>query len=136
MASAEELRAKIAANQEALRQAIEAAGTKWEQSPGGDEWAPRKIAEHAIGSVSGYAGAVATAMQGRPPERPTLELKSNADALKALEAATADMTRVVKYVEDHDLTKSQAGGPTIESSLNETAGHLAEHAQQIQAAIK
>ena len=38
--------------------------------------------------------------------------------------------------EDHDLTKSQAGGPTIESSLNETAGHLAEHAQQIQAAIK
>ncbi|MDA0364409.1 MAG: DinB family protein [Chloroflexi bacterium] len=135
MANADELRTKIEANRQALRDAIEASSAKWEQSPGGEEWSPRKIAEHAIGAERGFAGMVATAMQGNPPERQELALASSAEAITALESAAAAFTKVVRYVEDRDLPKSAPAigdyAPSIEGALQLSADHLANHAEHI-----
>ena len=135
MASADELRAMIEANRQALKEAIEAAAAKWEQAPGGEEWTPRHIAEHAIGSERAFAGVVAAAMQGKAPDRQQLELPSSADALAAMDAAAADFSRVVRYVEDRDLPKAaEVGGAyarSIEGALQLSADHLADHAQHM-----
>lgn len=139
MASADELRTRIETNRAALKAAIEAAGPRWEQSPGGEEWAPRRVAEHAIGAERAFGGWIATAMQGRPPEQQQLALAAPAEAAAALEAAAADFTRVVRYVEDRDLAKV-ADHPTpypktVEGVLQLSADHLDNHAKQIRAAI-
>lgn len=134
MATADELRTKIEANRQALKEAIEAASAKWEQVAG-EEWSPRKIAEHAIGAERAFAGMVARAMQGNPPERKELALSSSSDALAALDSAAADFTKVVRYVEDRDLAKTaEVGGPyanSIEGALQLSGDHLADHAQHI-----
>ena len=137
MAKADDLRATIEANRKALREAIEEAGAKWEQAAG-DDWAPRKIAEHAIGAERYFAGVIATAMQGNPPERQPMELGSSAAAIEAMTAAEADFNRVARYVEDRDLVKAATVTgdypQTVEGALKLSADHLADHAQQLKQA--
>jgi uncharacterized damage-inducible protein DinB len=135
MASADELRSAVEQARQELRAAIEAAAGRWEESPGGEEWAAKRVAEHVVGAERGYAGRVATAMQGRPPERTELQLASAEEALQALEAAGADFSRVVRYVEDRDLKKvPEPGKPDVEAIMRGAADHLREHAEQIRAA--
>ncbi len=135
MATADELRARIEKNRHDLHAAIEAAAARWDAGTD-DEWGPRKIAEHAIGAERAFAGRIATAMQGKPPERQPLELTSSAAALDAAAAAEADFNRVARYVEDRDLAKAaEVTGnypQTVEGALQLSADHLADHARQLQ----
>ena len=132
MATADEIRAQIEAARAELRAAIEAADSgSWEQASGGDEWSPRQAAEHVIGAERGIAGGVATAMLGKAPERPELALGSPQDALAALESAVADVNRVIRYVEDRDLTKKVGESSTIQSMMELLATHAKDHAAQI-----
>lgn len=137
MPTADEYRATLEANVTALRAAIEGAADRWEQAPDGDEaWSPRAVAEHAIGSEYWFAGMVATAMQGRPPDRPELSLESSEAALTALETAREVADKAYRYVEDRDLEKPAelnigAFPNTIEGVLQITAWHRDDHARQL-----
>ena len=117
---------------EVLREALEAADAgAWEQALAGDEWTPRQVAEHVIGWERFFAGRVADAMQGKAPERPELALAKPQDALAALEAAVEDANRVIRYVEDRDLTKTAGENSSIQATLELMATHVAEHATQL-----
>jgi len=135
MASADEIRGRIDAGREALKAALGAAdASKWEQvGAGNDEWSPRQIAEHAIGAERGIAGGVAGAMMGKAPERPELALTSPAEAMTALEAAVADVNKVIRYVEDRDLEKKVGESSTIQGMMEILASHAADHANEITA---
>ena len=136
MASADELRNEITANRAALKDAISAASGRWETGDD-DNWSPRKIAEHAIGSEAAFAGMVAGVMQGKAPDRAELSLTSAADAGAAVDAAAEVTDKVLRYVEDRDLAKDAPmpdGVPfpkNIEGVLQLAAYHLKDHATQI-----
>lgn len=140
MPSADEYRAQVAAARDALRNAITGAGDRWEASPGGEgeeSWAPRKVAEHVIGSERAFAGMIATAMEGKSPERKQYSFESNQEALSALDETCADCDKVIRYVEDRDLVKTAPmpdGLPfpkTIEGVVQLSVYHLNDHASQI-----
>lgn len=141
MPSIDEYRAQITSGREALKSAIKNAGDRWEVAPAGGEgeesWAPRKVAEHVIGSERYFAGAIAGAMEGKAPERKEYSFESNADALAALEESCVDCDKVFRYIEDRDMAKAAPmpdGIPfpkTIEGFLQLNAYHLNDHAKQI-----
>jgi hypothetical protein len=141
MPSADEYRAQIAASREALRNAIQGAGDRWEVAPrGGDgeeSWAPRRVAEHVIGSERRFAAVIAASMEGRAPESKEFAFATNADALAAFDANCTDCDKVFRYIEDRDLTKAAPmpdGAPfpkNIEGFLQLDVAHLNDHAQQI-----
>ncbi|MCK9485727.1 MAG: DinB family protein [Dehalococcoidia bacterium] len=136
MASADELRQQIADARNAFRQALQGVDGKWEQSPGGEEWSPKQIAQHAIGGEVYFANFVSTAMLGKPGEADRSEIASSADALTRHEAAAALADRAFKYVEDSDLTKPAENIPgstdqNVEAAMRGAAAHLREHTEQL-----
>jgi hypothetical protein len=135
MASADELRAAIAAQRAALRESIQAAAGKWTESPGGDAWSAKQIAEHAIGADVYFANIVSKAMLGKPGEFERKEMASSEEALARSEEAAAVADKVLRYVEDRDLVKPTEGVPgekqTIEAAMIEASSHLAEHAAEL-----
>jgi hypothetical protein len=137
MPTADEYRATMETNGTALRAAIEDAADRWEQVPDGDEeWSPRAVAEHAVGSEYWFSGIVASAMQGKPTDRPELSFPTSAEALAALDAAKEAADKAYRYVEDRDLEKPAelnigAFPNTIEGVLQITAWHRDDHAKQI-----
>lgn len=136
MASADEIRTSIAEGRAQLKAALEGADvSKWEQvGSGNDEWSPRAIAEHAIGSEAYFARGVSAAMLGKEPAQPELALANPAEAMTALEAAVAEYDKVYRYVEDRDLEKAVGdNGATIGSMMGILASHAAEHAAEISA---
>ncbi len=142
MATADEYRSGLETKRAALHAAIEAAGDGWEQAPEGDEeWSPRAVAEHVVGSEYYFAGLVAAAMQGKAPDRPSeLSFDSNKDALSALDEASEAADKTFRYVEDRDLEKAAEldGGDrfasTIEGVLQLATWHRDDHTKQIRAA--
>jgi uncharacterized damage-inducible protein DinB len=140
MASADELRASIAEQRTALRAAIQAAGGKWTESPGGEEWSAKQIAEHAIGAEVYFANIVSKAMLGKPGEFERKETASAAEALERSEAAAAVADKVLRYVEDRDLAKPAEGIPnsdqqTVEAAMIKAREHLAEHTAELQSRV-
>jgi DinB superfamily len=140
MASADELRQAITANRAKLREAIEVASGNWvlgEEEGDEANWGPRKVAEHAIGSEFFFAGMVAGVMLSKAPEGGEKALETAADALTALDATAEAVDKVIRYVEDRDLTKAAPMpdgipfGKDIEGVLALTAYHLDDHAKQI-----
>ena len=132
MATADEIRGQIEESRTALRGALEAADAgAWEQTIAGDEWTPRKTAEHVIGAERYFAGRVADAMLGKAPESQELALASPQEALEALDAAIEDANRVTRYVEDRDLSKTAGDDSSIQATMEMMATHVAEHAAQI-----
>lgn len=132
MASAAEMRQQLAANRAAFKEALSAAGGKWEQAAPDDEWTPRRIAEHAIGAEVLFATRCFEAMQSKPSEWERKPLENLETALTTLDAATAISDRAFRYVEDHDLLK--AGNPSSDTYAKNVGGilqnaidHLAEH---------
>ncbi len=146
MATAEELRQEITANRRKLRDALGAAGEKWE-SADDDGWSPRHTAEHCIGREFGLAGIGAAAMRGdaaewqhartnHPGEASGFSFATAAEALAALESTAADCDAAFGAVEDDDLVKSaeldvDSLPNTIEGVMRLTAWHLNDHAEQI-----
>jgi hypothetical protein len=133
MASAKELRDMVTKNRDALRQAIEGASGKWEASPGGEEWAPRRIAEHAIRADLNDGVKAAAILGGNPPTGPEMEFASAEAAAQALMSIGSEVDKRFSWAEDRDLGKGRDGA-TLESILQHAASHLAEHTEQIKAA--
>jgi hypothetical protein len=141
MPSANELRAEIAAGREALRTAIEGAAAQWDRSLEGDEWSPRKTAEHALSAELHFASEVARATGRNPIEREEFELDSPTDAIEALTRVAAATTAVYARVADGDL---EAAVPFMENigrfsgdvagAMDLAAYHYNDHARQIGAA--
>lgn len=133
MATADEIRASIDEGRTALKAALEGAdASKWEQvGAGNEEWTPRKIAEHVIGSEGYFARGVAGAMLGKEPEQRELALTTPAEAVAALEAAVEDCNKVYRYVEDRDLEKRVGEDGTIQGMMEGLAAHAADHASEI-----
>ena len=141
MPSAHELRVEITAGREALRNAIEGAAAQWDRSPEGDEWSPRKTAEHALSAELHFASEVATATGQAPIEREEFELDSPTDTIEALARVAAATTAVYARVADGDL---EAAMPFMENSsrfsgdvagaMGLAAYHYNDHARQIGAA--
>lgn len=133
MATAKEMRETIAKNRQELIAAIEAAAAKWDVSPGGDAWSPRKNAEHAVGAEAYYAKQAAAILGGNPPASVETDFATPADAAAALAKAGAEADKRFSWAEDRDLSKA-GGGKTLEGVLAEAAEHIAEHAANIKAA--
>ena len=136
MASADELRAAIAAQRAVLRESIQAAAGKWTESPGGEEWSAKQIAEHAIRSDLYYANIVSKAMLGKPGEFERSEIPNAEEALERSEAVAAVADKMLRYVEDRDLVKPAENVPgadkqTIEAAMVRASEHLAEHAEEL-----
>jgi hypothetical protein len=136
MASAQELRQQLAASRAAFREAMAATGSKWEQAPADDEWAPRKIAEHAIGTDVLLSTRSFEALQSKPSDWQDQPLASVDAALAQFDSASAISDRAFRYVEDHDLTK--AGNPVggsysknVEGILQNAINHLTEHTETL-----
>jgi hypothetical protein len=132
MATAKELRDTITRNREALKAAIEASAGKWENSPGGDAWTPRRNAEHAIGADLRYGQQAAAILGGNPPAAVETSFDSAAAAVEALTKIGAEVDKRYSWAEDRDLSKGQ-GGNTLESIFTTAGSHLAEHAENIKA---
>ncbi len=132
MATADEIRAQIGEGHAALRSALEGADAgSWESSPGEDEWSARQAAEHVIGVERMFAGRVADGMMGKAPENIELALASPSEAVAAFDQAIADVDRVLRYVEDRDLTKMAGEDHTIQAVMEIVASHAIDHAGQI-----
>ncbi|GMU40179.1 MAG: hypothetical protein AMXMBFR23_10450 [Chloroflexota bacterium] len=131
MASADELRKRIAEQQAALEATIKAAAGKWNEAGNGEEWPPARVAQHVIGGHARYANHVSKAMLGKPAEWENRELASADEALARLAEAAAIADKAYRYVEDRDLTKSAEVQPgnnrNVEATMVEAANHLAEH---------
>src|SRR6185312_1800227 len=85
MPSPDELRAHIAEGRAALKSAIQTSGDRWEQTIPGDDWSPRKAAEHAIGAEVYFASEVCSAC-GYPGLDPwTGSYATPADAIAGLD---------------------------------------------------
>ena len=131
MASAEELREAIDAAQGALRRAIEGAGARWEQSPGGEEWSPRQVAEHAVGAELTFASAVAEVLGESPPEQKEFSLASANEALSALSEAIGVSGGVYGHVADSDLEKPAPFRENLAGVMALASSHCGEHARQL-----
>ena len=131
MPSPDDLRAHIADGRSALRSAIETAGDRWDQAIPGDEWSPRKTAEHAIGAEVYFASEVCSAC-GYPGLDPwTGSYATAAEALAGLDQAAAAADGRLKYVSDTDLVKTHPGMGTVTDIMTIDARHLLEPAEQL-----
>ena len=135
MALTDELRMDIAAARAELRAAIEGSSGGWEQSPGGEEWPPRRIAEHVIRADVSFARYVlgATGQPGADTPREELSLPTGAEALAALERSAGVADPVWATVQAEQLTLAAPPMDSIEATMRLAGSHLREHAQQIAA---
>ncbi len=142
MATADEYRATIEANRDALRNAMVDAAASWEQPPSEsddeEQWSPRQVAEHVIGGERSFAGMIASVANVEAPERQECTFGTVEEALAVLEAAIIDANTVLSGLSDDDLAiEARAIGdfpPSVEGLLQLTAYHLEDHARQIAAA--
>lgn len=147
MPSIDKLRLRIGANRQQLRDALVAAGSKWE-SADDEGWTPRIAAEHCIDRDFSLAGIAAAAQRGEPPapEHATesdvnpatkLPLATAAQAIAALERSGAASDAAFGPLSDADLSMEaelnvgDALPNTIEGVMTLAAWHLNDHAQQI-----
>ena len=143
MATADELRASVAAARTVLRTAIIASADAWETPKGSGEdggpgWSPRQVAEHAIPSEMMFANSICAACGYDGPENPlsSTEFATAEDALAALDAVSAarrleSQTRAGQRAGQH----TQRGGrwpPSPSRGLMVMdVWHLADHASQM-----
>ena len=128
------MRAAIGAGHDALRQSIAGASARWEQSPGGEEWSPRRVAEHAVGVDLAFASMVAGAVGGPAPERREFSFASADEALAAFTEVTAATAPVYGRVGDGDLGTAVERLETLSAVLDLAASHASLHAEQIDGA--
>jgi len=130
MASADELKREIEAAHGELRLAIEGARGSWEQAPGGEEWSPRQIAEHVVGSAFYFTSMVDEILGQPAQERRQFSFASSEEALAALSEAE-DAAAVYGRVQDADLEKPAPYMENVAGAMGEACSHAREHAQQI-----
>lgn len=117
-----------------------ALGAKWEQPAPDDEWTPRRIVEHTIGTEVLMASRMSEAMQAKAAEFERLPLETLEAALARLDVAAGIADRANRYVEDRDLLKvgNPPGGDyprTVEGILLNAVSHLAEHTATLKSRI-
>lgn len=142
MASADEYRATIDANRDALRDALIGAGASWDQAPSDsddeEQWSPRQVAEHVIGAERSFASMIAAVTSAEAPQQQELSLATVEEAIAALEAAINDANTVLLGLTDDDLAIEARAiatfPPSVEGLLQLTVYHLEDHAKQIAAA--
>ncbi len=130
MASADELKREIEAAHGELRRAIEGAGATWEQSPEGEEWSPRQIAEHVVGSALYFTSMVDEILGQPAQQRRQFSFASADEALAGLSEAE-DASAVYGRVQDADLEKPAPYMENVAGAMGEAGSHAREHAQQI-----
>ena len=133
MTLTDELRAEIAVARAELRVAVEGSAEGWERSPGGEEWSPRQIAEHAIRADVSFARYVAgaTGQPGADAPREELSLPASSDALAALDRGTGVADSVWAAVGDVQLALPAPPMDSVEAAMRTAISHLREHAGQI-----
>jgi len=130
MASVGELKREIEAAQGELRLAIEGARGSWEQAPGGEEWSPRQVAEHAVGTALSIVSMVDEVLGQPAQERPEFSFASAEEALSALSEAE-DASAVYGRVQAADLEKPAPWADNLAGLMGIAVSHAREHAEQI-----
>lgn len=138
MSNPDELRAEIAAARQDFQSALETVGDAWETKPTGDvdgedAWAPRQVAEHAIGADLYFASEICSACGYPGLELARLSLATPAEALTAFADASTRSDGALKRVSEADLAKSHKSMGSVADVMSLVAGHLREHAAQINA---
>ena len=133
MALTDELRTDIVAARAELRAAVEGSAQGWERSPGGEDWSPRQIAEHAIGADVRFAryAASATGQPGADAPREELSLPAGSDALAALDRGARVADPLWAAVGDDQLALPAPPMDSVEAAMRTATSHLRDHAQQI-----
>jgi len=135
MATAKELREAIVKNREALKQAFESAGGKWEETMPGDEWSPRRVAEHAVGQEVNYANRAAGILGGNPVASQEWAFENAQAAVEALGKVGPEADKRYAWAEDRDLTKADGNNRTLQATMESAANHLMEHVEQLKKAL-
>ena len=143
MATADELRASVAAARTVLRTAITAAADNWETPKGTADdgeagWSPRQAAEHVIPSELMFTDAICAACGYDGPENPLTgepSFATAADALAALDAVVAAADSKVDYVQDEELGKEAPAfgfeAVSVAWLMEMDVWHLADHSAQM-----
>jgi len=129
--SADDLRGSIEDAESRLRRAIEAASSTWDKSPGGEDWAPRQIAEHAIGWLYTTASTVDKIMESSTPVD---RLQNQEFSLPSAGAALDALSQSGSYdrVSDSDLEKPAPFRDNVAGVMDSAATHTIEHTDQIE----
>jgi hypothetical protein len=135
MAITDELRSEMETARGEMAAAIDGAAGGWERSPGGEEWSPRQIAEHAIRAEVSFAlyAASATGQPGDDGPREELSLPAGADARAALERAVGISAPIWANVVDDQLALPAPPMDDVEVAMRLAVSHLRDHAAQMRA---
>ncbi len=135
MATAKELREAIAKNRETLKQALESVSGKWEETIPGDEWSPRRVAEHVVGQEVNYANRAAGILGGNPVPSQEWAFENAQAAIDALSSVGPEADKRYAWAEDRDLAKADGNNRTLQATMESAANHLNEHVGQLQKAL-
>lgn len=140
MVAVEIFRQHISEARARLAQAIEAASGDWEGGAASGDWAPRKIAEHALATEINFTSAIAASTGNDMPASETLAFPAEGEefdfstAAAAIEAiphvAQACDAVLLKLTED-DMESKSPVVETVFGTLVLTAHHMNLHALQI-----
>lgn len=136
MATADELRTRIADGRAAFRAALVAAGDRYEQHPSGegeDAWSPRQVAEHLIPVEGYYASQVCKACGYPGLDRVQGNFPTATDAVSAFDDISAKADGRLKYVTEKDLAMPHDRLGNVEAIIESNIKHLNDHAAQLRA---
>jgi hypothetical protein len=137
-----EFRANITENRAELHAALHGAHQKWEQSPlsgeGEESWAPKKVAEHAIGAEWFFTNAISQACGAPALERPSIDVSTPAAAAASLSRMGVTCDNILRHVSDTDLAKKfevgNLGSRGVEEMLTIMDSHARDHINQLRTA--
>ena len=137
MPTAAELIQTATEGRTAFKAAVAAAADRWETVSEGEEWTPRKIAEHAIGAERSFAGMMAEGVGQSAPTPEELSLASAEEAAAAFDASGEAVRAVVEAVSEENI--GAAAPMPDEAPFDKTVGgvmtlvswHYQDHTGQI-----
>jgi hypothetical protein len=133
MPSPDELRAALAAAREDFKSAVAEATARWDQAIG-DEWSPRKAAEHVAGAEIYFATEVCKACGYPGLDTMSPSFATANDGLIGFAEATAKSDGRLKYVSEKDLLMPHERMGSVADVMLMNVTHLREHAAQIRGA--
>jgi len=144
MSRAFELLTSLGESVAALRAAVGAAASVWERAPAEGEWSPRLVAEHIIVAFGVYSEFLAAAI-GREPfdwTARTYAFPTPGDARERLDELYAWVKEATAAMAEADLSApvpelgALSPSPTLAGLLTLAGRHLADHARQIESAVR
>jgi len=144
MSRAVELLQSLDASVNALRAAMAATAACWERPPAAGEWSPRLVAEHIVVALGVYSEFLAAAIDREPFDwtSRTYAFPTPEEARERLDELYAWVKEATAAMAEADLSApvpelgALSPSPTLAGLLTLAGRHLADHARQIESAVR